>query len=107
MSLTYKTTTNENLRLIQFKLMARIYYTTDKLNTFNNNLSAKCLHCAENEDSLMHAFWHCIDMKDSRESIERWLSKHTKNKIVGVGGEEGCVCVSLGGRGILVDVHGA
>lgn len=81
LSLTYKTTTNENLHLIQFKLMTKIYYTRDKLNKFNNSLSANCLCCAKDEDSFMHAFWHCKDIKDSWESIERWLSKHTKNKI--------------------------
>ena len=38
LSLTYKLTTNENLRLIQFKIMTRIYYTRDKINKFDNRL---------------------------------------------------------------------
>lgn len=81
LSFTYKTTTNENLWLIQFKLMTRIYYTRDKLNKFDKSLSSKCLRCTIIEDSLMHAFWHCKDINDSWKSIERWLSKHTNSNI--------------------------
>ena len=47
LSLTCRTTTNENLHLIQFKLMTRIYYIRDKLNKFNKSLSAKLLLALE------------------------------------------------------------
>jgi len=38
LKLTYKATTNENLRLIQCKLMTRIYYSRDKIHKFDASL---------------------------------------------------------------------
>ena len=49
---TYKTTTNENLRLIQYKLMTRMYYTRDKINKFDPTSSDRCLKCRTPERTL-------------------------------------------------------
>ena len=71
---TYKTTTNENLRLIQYKLMTRMYYTRDKINKFDPTSSDRCLKCCTQKDSLIHAFWQCEKVRKTWEKIERILS---------------------------------
>ncbi len=43
--LTQDITTNENLRLIQYKIMARIYYTRDKMNKINKHIPKHCIKC--------------------------------------------------------------
>ena len=55
---TNKVTTNENLRLIQFKVMTQIYFSRDKIYTFDSNSSDKCLKGTQS-DSLIHTFWFC------------------------------------------------
>lgn len=57
--LTNRITTNENLRLIQYKLMTRIYYSRDKIHKFDNSTSDRCVKCSTQSDSLIHAFWYC------------------------------------------------
>ena len=75
--MTNKVTTNENLRLIQYKLMTRIYYSRDKIHKFDSSLSDKCLKCAQT-DSLIHSFWHCEKIIKVWKKIDRWLSKMCK-----------------------------
>lgn len=82
LSLTYKLTTNENVRLIQFRVMTRVYYTRDKICKFDNTASDKCLKCNRYSDSLMHALWHCKGIKKIWKSIESWLCKYTNKTIV-------------------------
>ena len=50
--LTNKITTNENLRLMQYKLMTRIYYTRDKLHTFYSDSSDQCVALYESEQRM-------------------------------------------------------
>ena len=73
---TYKTTTNENLRLIQYKLMTRMYYTRDKINKFDPTSSDRCLKCGTQKDSLMHAFWQCEKVRKTWANIERFLLRN-------------------------------
>ena len=79
--LTNKITTNENLRLIQYKLMTRIYYSRDKINKFDSTSSNKCLKCKTESDSLIHAFWYCEKIRESWKEIEEWLSTICKSRI--------------------------
>ena len=39
---TKNVTTNENLRLIQYKLMTRVYFSRDKIHKFYETSSDKC-----------------------------------------------------------------
>ena len=74
-------TTNENLRLIQFKLMLRYYYTRDRIKTFNSELSSECLKCKIKNDSLIHAFWECHKIKQLWEKLQTWLNEALKINI--------------------------
>ena len=81
LQMTNNITTNENLRLIQYKLMTRIYYSRDKIHKFDSTSSDKCLKCPQS-DSLIHAFWHCEKINKVWEKIERWLSRICKCKML-------------------------
>lgn len=74
LSLTHEITTNENLRLIQYKLMSRTYYTRDKIYKFDNKLSDICLKCQSQRDSLIHSFWECCQVNKVWKDLEKWLS---------------------------------
>ena len=78
--LTNKITTNENLRLIQYKLMTRIYYTRDKLHKFYADSSDQCVKCGS-QDSLIHAFWHCMKVNKGWNEIQDWISTICKTKM--------------------------
>lgn len=56
LNLTDKATTNKNLRLIQYKLMTRIYYSRDKIHKFDASSPPICLKCGSSDSliSLMH-----------------------------------------------------
>ena len=82
LSLTYKLTTNENLHLIQFRVMTRVYHTRNNICKFDNTASDKCLKCKRYSDSLMHALWYCKSIKKILESIESWLCKSTNKTMV-------------------------
>lgn len=80
--LTYQVTTNENLRLIQYKLMTRIYYSRDKIHKFDTSSSDLCLKCGKQSDSLIHAFWYCEKIRKTWEDIEKWLAIVCKTNVV-------------------------
>ena len=71
---TYNITTNENLRLIQYKVMTRMYYTRDKINKFDPTSSDRCLKCHTQRDSLIHSFWYCKKVRTTWTKIERFLN---------------------------------
>ena len=81
MNLTYKVTTNENLRLIQYKLMTRIYYTRDRLKKNDNKTSDLCIKCKLQPDSLLHSFWECPKIRNEWRKIEEWMSDICKRKM--------------------------
>ena len=81
MNLTYKVTTNENLRLIQCKLMTRIYYTRDRLKKFDSKTSDLCIKCKLQPDSLLHSFWECPKIRNEWRKIEEWMSDICKRKM--------------------------
>ena len=76
---TKNVTTNENLRLIQYKLMTRVYFSRDKIHKFYETSSDKCLKCDTDKDSLIHAFWYCKVIRATWRKMEQWLS-HTCNQ---------------------------
>ena len=71
---TKNVTTNENLRLIQYKLMTRVYFSRDKIHKFYETSSDKCLKCDTDKDSLIHAFWYCKVIRATWRKMEQWLS---------------------------------
>ena len=79
-NITNEITANENLRLIQYKIMYRIYHTRDKIHKYYSNTSENCFKCGT-KDSLIHAFWECTKVKRSWYEIEQWLSEVLKVKL--------------------------
>lgn len=71
--LTNSITRNENLRLIQYKLMTRIYYTRDKIQSYYPNSSDQCEKCGF-PDSLIHSFWSCAKVMKLWNEIQDWMS---------------------------------
>lgn len=78
--LTNSITGNENLRLIQYKLMTRIYYTRDKIHSYYPNSSNQCVKCGS-PDSLMHSFWSCVKVMKVWNEIQDWMSVTCKKQI--------------------------
>ena len=81
MNLTNMVTTNENLRLIQYKLMTRTYYTRDRLKKFDSKTSDLCIKCKSQPDSLLHAFWECPKIRNEWRKIEEWMSNICQRKM--------------------------
>ena len=81
MNLTNMVTTNENLRLIQYKLMTRTYYTRDRLKKIDSKTSDLCIKCKSQPDSLLHAFWECPKVRNEWRKIEEWMSDICKRKM--------------------------
>lgn len=79
LKLTYIATTNENLRMIQYKLMTRMYYSRDRIHKFDPSSSPLCLKCCKS-DSLIHAFWYCDNVLKTWLDIEKWLSSVCKQR---------------------------
>ena len=71
---TNSITTNENLRLIQYKLMTRIYYTKSKVHKFDPSSSALCIKCLTEEDTLIHTFWECPAVNQVWMEIEKCIN---------------------------------
>lgn len=61
-NITRDITVNENLRLIQYKIMYRIYCTRDKMHKYDGKVSNNCLECGT-PDSPVHAFWECYKVQ--------------------------------------------
>ena len=74
-------TANENLRLIQYKLMTRIYYTKSKINKFDPSSSALCVKCDSHEDTILHAFWDCYKVQNGWKEIYEWLTQNASIKM--------------------------
>ena len=64
-------TTNENLRLIQYKLMTRIYYTKSKIDKCDASISPVCVKCGIHKETIIHAFWEC------EKVCNGWLEIHS------------------------------
>ena len=71
LSTTNTITTNENLRLIQYKLMTRIYYTRSKINTFDASFSPVCVKCGIYKETIIHAFWECEKVRKGWLEIKK------------------------------------
>jgi len=50
---------NSRHRLIQFKVVHRLYYSKTKLNKIYKSVSPICDRCKTKEGSLSHMFWFC------------------------------------------------
>ena len=74
LSTTNTITTNENLRLIQYKLMTRIYYTRSKINTFDASFSPVCVKCGIYKETIIHAFWECEKVRKGWLEIQKWMT---------------------------------
>ena len=81
LSLTYNLTTNENLCLIQFKVMTRVYYTRDKICKFDNTSSDECLKCNLYGDSLITPLGTAKVLRRFGRA-ERRLCKYTHRKMI-------------------------
>lgn len=65
---------NTNLQLIQYKTLHRTHLTGWKLFLMGFT-SDICPHCTQNcPDTYVHAFWHCIPIKQFWENITGLLS---------------------------------
>ena len=91
--ITYAATTNENLRMIQYKLMTRTYYSRDKIHKFDSSSSPACLKCGK-IDSLVHSFWYCQNVRKTWFNIESLLSNICKEKFIFT--PETCLLQSVG-----------
>lgn len=56
-------TINENLHLMQYKLMPRIYYAKSKIHKFDSSSSTLCVKCCSQDDTIIQAFWECEKIK--------------------------------------------
>ena len=74
-------TANENLRLIQYKLMTRIYYTKSRINTFDPSSSVLCIKCDSHEDTIFHAFWDCYKIQSGWKEIHEWLTQNASIRL--------------------------
>ena len=79
-NITRDITVNENLRLIQYKIMYRIYCARDKMHKYDGKVSNNCLKC-RTPDSLVHAFWECYKVQKIWLEIENWLSEALGTKL--------------------------
>ena len=68
-------TANENLRLIHYKLMYRMYYTTNLIHEFYSTTAESWLKCKTNKDSIIHAFRECYKVKKLWAKLECWQSE--------------------------------
>lgn len=65
-------------RLIQFKILNRVYWTPSRLHRVGLRDNAGCWRCSETHGSLLHMLWSCPQVKAF------WLSVHDHiNRIVG------------------------
>ncbi len=81
LNLTNTFTTNENLRLIQYKLMTRIYYSKSRINKFDASFSPVCTKCGKHKDTLIHAFWECEKVYKGWLEIQKWMTNTCKIKV--------------------------
>lgn len=58
-----------------------VCHSGDKIRKFNNSSSDKCLKCATQRDSLIHAFWYREKIRKTWQSIEKWISRTRSCKV--------------------------
>lgn len=51
-------------RLIQFKLLHRIYYTPERLAGIYGTDAGECWRCAHSPADFDHIFWHCQEIRE-------------------------------------------
>ena len=73
-------TTNENLRLIQYKLMTRIYYTRSKINTFDASFSPVWVKCGIYKETIIHASWEGEKVRKGWLEIQKWMTTTSRVK---------------------------
>ncbi len=61
---------NLGVRLIQFKILNRFYWTPSRLFRLGLKDSAKCWKCEREDGDLMHALWSCSEIQTF------WLMVH-------------------------------
>ena len=74
--LAYKTTTEERLRLLQWKLLHNIYPTNVLLHKMKIRNNIMCEHCLV-EDYVEHFFWHCQQTKPLWRNVENTILRKT------------------------------
>lgn len=66
---------NSRHRLIQFKVVHRLYYSKTKLSKIYNSVSPVCDRCKIKEGSLSHMFWFCPKLFNFWTAIFDFFSK--------------------------------
>jgi len=66
---------NARHRLIQFKVVHRLYYSKTKLSKIYNSISPVCDRCKTEEGSLSHMFWFCHKLFNFWTAIFDFFSK--------------------------------
>jgi hypothetical protein len=79
-SAAFLSTKEERLRLLQWKIIHRIYPTSILLNKMGLKDSTSCAHCKET-DSIEHFFFHCKTIKRVWNSCQNMIFKETNKQI--------------------------
>ena len=70
----YKTTLCSKLRWIQFRIMNHILTTNMLRNKWDKNVSPLCYFCQTNDETVMHLFTQCKEIrKKVWDPLKRWL----------------------------------
>uniref|UniRef100_H2ZY53 Reverse transcriptase zinc-binding domain-containing protein n=1 Tax=Latimeria chalumnae TaxID=7897 RepID=H2ZY53_LATCH len=63
MASTLSSSTDLRSRLVQFKIVNRIYWTPAKLSAAKLASSDKCWRCGSEKGTLLHMIWGCVELK--------------------------------------------
>ena len=80
-AIAYKTTKEERLRLLHWKLLHNIYPTNIMLHKMGLRDSIRCSYCQEN-DFIEHFFWSCPKIKKIWSLCSEYIFKATYRQIV-------------------------
>ncbi|XP_069507981.1 aquaporin-10 isoform X1 [Ambystoma mexicanum] len=61
--LTKRVSMNSGLRLIQFKILNKLHYTTQRIAKFTQNDPSRCQKCGADQADSFHMFWSCPHIK--------------------------------------------
>ncbi len=72
---------NTRYRLLQYKWLMWTYITPVKLHKFNPNIPDSCLKCKQENGTLYHCVWECIETEMFWKNILAMIGKLTEENI--------------------------